>query len=126
MKATPGVEIEVTGTLGFVGGKMWVYSLNSLSNPYYRLLNRVTDELADENASAMGDAATVTWGNSAITPTNQKTTRGGLLLDIPSYVPDGWYDLTIYDNASPASTDTLQLGRVVNIKDGFIQSFDNR
>jgi hypothetical protein len=30
------------------------------------------------------------------------------------------------DNATPADTDTILLGRLANIKDGFIQSFDDR
>ena len=116
--------VDVQGSISPAAGKMYIYSLNAYSNLYARFYNTETDELWDSNASAMGSAATVTWANSDVAMTDHESTRGGWLIPVPA-VDDGWYDVLIYNNATPAAADTLLLGKHCYIAGGLIQSMDS-
>lgn len=117
--------IQTYGSVSPIVGNSVVYSLNSYSNLYCRFYNTQLDQLWDENATAMGTGAAVTWANSAVSLTDYETTRGGFLIAVPATLTEGWYDITIYDNGTPANSDTLLLGRHCYIKGGTIQSMDD-
>ena len=116
--------VDVGGFVSPTQGQMYVYSLNSHSDLYARFYNTKLDELWDTDAEAMGSAATVTWANSAVALTDHTATRGGFLIPVPA-VDDGWYDVLIYDNATPASSDTVLLGKHCYIQGGMIQTMDS-
>ena len=124
MGATLHQTVDVGGSVSPTQGKMYVYNLNTYSNLYARFYNTKLDQLWDSNASAMGSAATVTWANSDVAMTDHESTRGGWLIPVPA-VTDGWYDVLIYDNAVPASSDTVLLGKHCYIQGGMIQTMDS-
>jgi hypothetical protein len=115
------------GIASATGIYRYVYSLNTSDNLYYRLV-KIDDQsngnqIWDENAGALGAVASVSWANSAVkeaatncTLTDNRLTAGGWLpmLDETSpKIPDGVYDMLFYNNATPAATDTLLLGRQI-------------
>ena len=106
----------------FTGEYRYIYSLNSNSNLYYRIIkvdNQTSShKIWDENAGAFGAIGTVSWANSAISTasTNSKLTDntltvGGYLFEFDASIDEGVYDVLFYSSASPASTDTILLGR---------------
>ena len=105
--------------------------------PYTRFILRTEGcKIYDANAKALGPKASVAWENSAVLMTDETTTVGGWLIDVPddavdtadNFIKDGWYDVMTYERAgaSAASTDTLLVGRVCYINSGDIISFDDR
>ena len=83
----------------------------SYSNFKYRLIKLDTEEawnFTDEELQATVD----TYAETA-----QAITRdddlAGFPITVPSGVPVGWYDLLVYDVASPANTDNPVLGKRV-------------
>ena len=117
--------IETYGSVSPIVGNSVIYSQNDKANMYARFYNTQRDQLWDQNATAMGSGATVTWANSAVSLTDWEATRGGWKITVPATLTEGWYDVTIYDNAAPAATDTLLIGRHCYIKGGSIQSLDD-
>jgi len=117
--------IQTYGSVSPNVGSRPVYSLNAFSNLYARFYNTQLDQLWDENATAMGTGAAVTWANSAVSLTDWESTRGGWLIPVPATITNGWYDVTIYDNGTPAAADTLLLGKHCYIQGGQIQSMDD-
>jgi hypothetical protein len=117
--------IETFGSVSPIVGNSVIYSQNDKANMYARFYNTQRDQLWDENATAMGAGSTVTWANSAVSLTDWEATRGGWKITVPATLTEGWYDVTIYDNAAPAAADTLLVGRHCYIKGGSIQSLDD-
>ena len=62
------------------------------------------------NASTGAISRTTAWADS-YTTLNKDDTIGGIPVTIPSNVPAGDYDMLIYDNASPADTDVIEVHR---------------
>lgn len=129
MGARTAVEIKTMGIVSKTEGNRYVYSLNSNANLYYRIYDTRDNVMWDTslNAGAGGFAApgSVTWSNSAISCTDSRTTVGGWLVAIPATLPDGGYDIVFYNNATPASSDTVLLGRWGNVKGALFQSFND-
>ena len=123
--------IKTFGSVSPTVGNRLVYNpdVTVLANPYMRLYKTQTDQLWDENATDLGPGATVTWANSAITIVDWTATRGGMKYELPtsSNLDDGYYDLTVYDNAVPASSDMalIKFGRYCLIIGNNIQTMDD-
>lgn len=116
---------EIVATVSPVKGNRPIYSLNNYSNLYCRFYNTITDELWDCNAADMGDAGTVTWDKSAVSLNDLRASRGGYMIAPPEGLPDGWYDVTVYDSEVPSCSDTLRRGKYCYIQGGSIQSMDS-
>ncbi len=56
--------IQTYGSVSPIVGNSVIYSQNDKANMYARFYNTQRDQLWDENATAMGAGATVTWANS--------------------------------------------------------------
>ena len=88
-----------------------MYSLiiyQSLTNPYMRLV-RVADGGIVVAATAAISTATA-WGDSDIALA-KNALIGGIPVTIPANLEAGDYDMLIYDAASPADTDEVQIGK---------------
>ena len=83
-----------------------VYS--DLSNPYMRLIR-----VADGGIVAAADwsiSKATTWDDSDIALTHSDLI-GGIPIELSEDLAPGDYDLLIYDAASPADTDSVQIGK---------------
>ena len=82
----------------------------SLTSPYIRLI-RIADGgiVAAANWSV---SQSTTWGNSDIALTKNDLI-GGFPVSLSRDLPPGDYDLLVYDNATPADTDTVQKRYVI-------------
>ena len=83
-----------------------VYS--DLTNPYMRLI-RVADGGIVAPADYSISIATA-WGDSDITLTKNDLI-GGIPIAISEDLECGDYDLLVYDNGTPADTDTVEVGK---------------
>lgn len=86
-----------------------------ITNFVYRLV-RVTDSKAWDDVN--GElSASPTWADTAISVTKNNYIGGfpiDLTSDLSASLPPGDYDLLIYDSASPASSDTVELGKRIS------------
>jgi hypothetical protein len=123
--------LHLTGNVTYTADLKLVSSLNAYDNVYTTFVSEVTvagdNRVWDENASAMG-ASTVTHVNAAVACTDYRATAtgnralNGWYTNVPSTIENGWYHVRYYNNATPATTDAVLLGRWCNINDGEIQS----
>jgi len=80
----------------------------TLTNPYMRLV-RVGDG-GIVHATTGVVSATTSWANSSKSLT-KVTLIGGIPVTIPANLEPGDYDMLIYDAASPADSDEVQIGK---------------
>ena len=83
----------------------------TLANPYWRLVEP-NSKLIYSVATGLA-ATTTTWANSH-THVTRDTTYGAYFVDLPTGLTGEW-DLLIYDNATPANTDAVLMGKKVNL-----------
>lgn len=124
-----GEVIGFYGTVSNVEGAFIVSNSAAIAddNSYSTLLELRLMKAWDTNAGALGDNATVTRANAAISDTDLRaTTADGWLVNVPSTTPDGWYLWTRYNNATPDDADAIRDRRIVNIISGSIQTSDDR
>jgi len=79
-----------------------------LTNPYMRLV-RVGDGGIVVAATGVV-SLTTSWANSA-TSLSKNALIGGIPITIPATLEAGDYDMLIYDAASPADTNEVQIGK---------------
>lgn len=79
----------------------------TLTNPYARLVEPATGCQADIANSVLSRVAT--WGDTDIA-LSKDANIGGIPITIPTWLPEGVYDLLIYDAASPAAADVVKVG----------------
>lgn len=65
------------------------------TNPYFRLVSTETGFIRDVTNAIM--TATPTWTDTDIDLTDKLSTVGGWLVEIPTGLPNGIYDMIIYD-----------------------------
>ena len=112
-----------------VGGKTaelrysYFYSLTGTA-PYARFINKQEGAIYDETDTTDYLNATATWVNTDVALTTKMTTVGGWLLSIPATLPDGPYDLLIYDVSVAAgarsNADVIKLGKHILVRNGRI------
>ena len=78
------------------------------SNWYMRLVHVADGKVWDKAAIALG--AATAWTDSAIL-LSFDTVIGGHKIILPASLPAGEYDVLFYDNASPAVTDEVAVGK---------------
>lgn len=79
-----------------------------LTNPYARIVCVVNEQVWDNtNQTLDADCA---YADSVISLT-QNEYHGGYPVNIPAALPAGFYDMLIYDAASPSVADQVQLGK---------------
>jgi len=81
----------------------------ALTNPYMRLVRVIDGKQWDVAAGALN--RTATWGDTDIALTDDTDHIGGIPVTIPATLPGGSYDMLFYDAASPAKTDTVEVGK---------------
>jgi len=92
---------------------VYIYNLSG-SAPYVRFVNKQVGAVYDETDTTDYLNSSPTWTNTDVSLTNATSTIGGWKLDIPSTLPDGAYDLLIYDtsvaSSSRSSSDVISRG----------------
>lgn len=81
----------------------YMYSLTG-TGPYVRFINKHQGKVWDDNASALGTTATWTDTDVALTTKMAANSIGGWLIPIPSALPDGVYDMLLYDVSTAAGS----------------------
>jgi len=83
----------------------------SLTSPYIRLVRHGDGKVYDAAAEEVG--AATSWSNSALSLTISSVIGGyPVSLDaLAPGLPNGEYDFLLYDNASPADSDEVVLGK---------------
>jgi hypothetical protein len=87
----------------------------SLTNPYARFV-RSDLKIWDQGAGAL--AAAPHWDDTDVALTDSHATVGAWVLTVPGALPDGLYYVPIYDNASPADTDSVVVAKVIVVENG--------
>jgi hypothetical protein len=77
------------------------------TNPYVRFIKQQNNHVWDNNAGAL--AASPTYANSAIAISKNNGVNGWAIT-IPTALPNGTYDVLVYNNATPANTDVVKFG----------------
>jgi hypothetical protein len=72
----------------------YFYSLGGTA-PYVRFVNKQEGQVYDDTNSVL--ATSPTWTDTDISLTTKMTTVGGWLVPMPAALPDGAYDLLLYD-----------------------------
>ena len=80
-----------------------------MTNPYSRYIQVNTGLIWDVAAVAL--AAAPTYGNTDVQHTADNTYIGGTPIKIPANLPNGDYDMVIYDAATPAVADVPVIGK---------------
>ncbi len=128
MGARTANEFVTRGVVSKTEGVRYIASLNSSNNLYMILYSPVENKTWDVNAGAYGAADSVTHANAAITLTDHRAHGvDGWRINIPTglFNEDGGFDVKFYDNATPAASDAILLGRWINIRRGVIQSMND-
>lgn len=86
--------------------KVIIYA--ALTNPYAQLVEVETDKVWDVTNSVL--ALTPTYTDTDITM-SLNAYYNGYRITIPTSLPAGEYDLLVKENASPANTDTVAVGK---------------
>ena len=86
-----------------------------LTNPYARIVCPVNEQIWKDTPSS-GLVESCDYADSVMTLT--KGSHGGYPVNIPADLPAGFYDVLIYDAASPADTDQVQLGKRIQWSSG--------
>jgi len=131
--------VPFDGTVSTVNGLTHIYHWGALpapTKPYTRYYNRMTDQVYNSTTKQMESESTISWVDTETMMTDKTLTVGGWrynkISDVANtgngFLPKGWYDVMTYEmaGATPASTDTLYVGRFCKIENGYMQSFDNR
>lgn len=114
-------------TYSRIEGVVNIVTQNDKTNLYAIFTDAINDEAWDQNAVAVGDPDVVTAANAAVTLTNNTTNaRKGWTIVVPANLPGGLWQIAVSDNVAPAYTDDVLFARICNIKDGKIQTMDNR
>ena len=100
---------------------MYFYSLSGTA-PYVRWINKQQGSIYDNTNSVL--SATATWTDTDIALTTKMTTIGGWQAAVPASLPDGAYDLLLYDVStaagSRANTDAIARGKHVIVENAII------
>jgi len=90
--------------------------------PYARWINKHSGTIYDNTNSVL--SATATWTDTDISLTTKMTTIGGWEVSVPAALPDGVYDLLIYDVSTAAgsrsNSDAIARGKHVIVKNAII------
>ena len=124
------------GTVSSMSGETHIYYFGGVTPtvPYARFYNRVTQQGYSSATGKMVAKASIVWADSEVLMTDETSTVGGWLIVVPAEtvagigMPDGWYDVLIYERVTgtPLSTDTLYIGRSCKVYNVVIISFDDR
>jgi len=79
----------------------YYYSLTGTA-PYVRFINKQAGTVWDNGNGVL--AAAPTWTDTDIVLTTKMTSVGGWLLTIPATLPDGAYDILVYDVSTAAGS----------------------
>ena len=83
----------------------------ALTNPCVRFVRVADGKVWDNVALAM--AAAPTYANTAIALA-ENTVINGIPITVPATLPEGNYDMLVYDAAAPATTDAAVWGRRIS------------
>lgn len=122
------------GTVSMMNGETHIYNFGSATPtvPYLRFYNRVTKQIYNSTAGALGAKASVAWADSGVLMIDETATVGGWLIVVPveDNMANGWYDILPYERVggAPASSDPMYKGkgRSCYIHNGILVSFDIR
>ena len=78
------------------------------NNPYLRIV-RISDGFVYDIA-ADAFAASPTWENTAIALDTKNAVINGWPVDVPQTLPNGTYDMQLYDAQTPAASNTMITG----------------
>ena len=92
---------------------VYIYSLTGTA-PYVRFVNKQVGAVYDATDLTDYLNSSPTWTDTDVSLTDATSTIGGWQLDIPSNLPDGVYDLLVYDvsvaEGSRSSSDAISRG----------------
>jgi hypothetical protein len=83
----------------------------SLTNPYLRLVHIGNGKIW--NPASRELEATPAWADTVITLANN-TYIGGVPVEIPEDLPAGEYHLLVYDSLTPAISNSIEVGKLLN------------
>lgn len=99
----------------------YFYSLSGTA-PYVRFVNKQVGQIYDDTNSVL--ATSPTWTDTDISLTTKMTTVGGWLVPMPASLPDGAYDLLLYDVSvaagSRSNADAISKGKHVIVVNAII------
>jgi len=100
----------------------YLYGMSGTA-PYVRFVNKNVGKVYDVANTELADSPT--WTDTDVALTDQVSSRGGWLVPIPAGIPDGPYDMLIYDSSvaagSRSSSDVVSRGKHVSIKNEIIK-----
>jgi hypothetical protein len=106
----------------------YLYNLTGTA-PYVRFVNKKEGLVYDDTDTTDYLSATTTWTDTDVALTTKMTTVGGWLIPIPATLPDGVYDMLIYDVSTAAgarsNADTLTGGKHIIVADNIIVSMSD-
>ena len=92
----------------------YFYSLSGTA-PYVRFVNKGTGQIYDDADTTDYLSSTTTWTDTDVALTSVMTSIGGWQLVVPATLPDGTYDILLYDVStaagSRANTDAVDRGK---------------
>ena len=101
----------------------YFYELSG-SAPYVRFVNKNTVQVYDDTDTTDYLSSTTTWTDTDVALTTRMTTIGGWQLVVPATLPDGTYDILLYDVSTAAgaraNTDGISRGKHAFVKGGQI------
>jgi len=99
----------------------YFYSLTGTA-PYVRWVNKHLGQVYDDTNSVL--ATSPTWTDTDIALTTKMTTIGGWVATLPAALPDGAYDLLLYDVSTAAGSrsnaDAIARGKHVIVENAII------
>jgi len=103
----------------------YFYSLTG-SAPYVRFINKDQGKVYDDTATTTDYLSnTTTWTDTDVSLTTKMTSIGGWLVPVPSTLPDGTYDMLLYDvdtaAGSRSNSDAIARGKHIRIRSGQIE-----
>ena len=104
-------------------GKVEFNVYGTFTSPYYRLIRVVDQKIWDQEALEL--SFTPTYNETDVTMTANAYIVG-YPIDLPSTLPAGEYDFLVYDDATPANDDTVQVAYRLSCSTGGILLGDPR
>ena len=107
----------------------YVYSLTG-SAPYVRFIEKTTGQVYDDQDTTDYLSSTTTWTDTDVALTTKMTTIGGWLIPVPATLPDGIYDMLVYDVSTAAGSrsnaDAISFGKHIIVQNArIVQMSDN-
>lgn len=130
--AGAGTENRIRRTAASSDDIRYIYSpdITALANPYFRIVSgkpdknaatgKIWDTTVNGGAGGLITEVGITWNKTDIALVDKTSTVGAVYPPIPTTLPDGAYDILVYDGAAPASTDVIKLGRRAIVKNQII------